>query len=65
MAEERRLATEQHYPDPIHDTLQNTHDAYNAGARYVLSLIKAGKKVRPQQYLCEKISSALLQHPFT
>jgi len=45
MLEESRLAKEHNYPNPIHDTLQNTHDDYNSTVRFVLELIHAEKKV--------------------
>jgi len=36
MVEERRLAKELNYADPIHDTVQNTHDCYNANLTNVI-----------------------------
>eukprot|EP00744_Colponema_vietnamica_P004938 GILI01007304.1.p1 GENE.GILI01007304.1~~GILI01007304.1.p1 ORF type:complete len:534 (+),score=210.81 GILI01007304.1:81-1604(+) len=36
MNEERRLAREQNYPSPIHDTLQDTHNNYDALVDLVL-----------------------------
>jgi proline dehydrogenase len=36
MVEERRLAKELNYPDPIHDTVENTHACYNMNLTNVI-----------------------------
>ncbi len=36
MVEERRLAKELNYPDPIHDSVENTHDCYNMNLTNVI-----------------------------
>jgi len=36
MIEERRLAKELNYPDPIHDTVEDTHDCYNSNLTAVI-----------------------------
>jgi len=36
MVEERRLAKELNYADPIHDTVENTHDCYNMNLTNVI-----------------------------
>jgi len=43
--EERRLAKTNNYPDPVQDTIQDTHNAYNSNIEYVISLIKNQEKI--------------------
>ncbi|CAG8447721.1 8050_t:CDS:2 [Ambispora gerdemannii] len=34
---ERKRAAIENYPDPIHDTLQDTHDSYNRGVEFLIN----------------------------
>jgi len=43
--EERRLAKQNNYPDPVHDTIQDTHFAYNSNVEMLLNLIKNQQKI--------------------
>ncbi|KAG1057497.1 hypothetical protein G6F43_000668 [Rhizopus delemar] len=40
MVSERKRALDMGYPSPIHDTLQNTHDSYNGGVRFLLNRLR-------------------------
>lgn len=44
MVIERQHAKEHHIDDPIHDTIQNTHDNYNQGVQSVIERIAKGQR---------------------
>lgn len=43
MLEERRLARENNYPDPINDTFEDTTTSYHSCVDYLLPLISLGE----------------------
>lgn len=45
MVEERRLAQKHSYPSPIHDTLEDTHQAYNESISFMMDNIREGDKL--------------------
>ncbi|CAG8653770.1 4756_t:CDS:2, partial [Cetraspora pellucida] len=44
MVSERSIANESGYPDPIHDSLEDTHESYNGAVSYLLSELYKSKK---------------------
>jgi proline dehydrogenase len=40
MVSERKRALDMGYPSPIHDTLENTHDSYNGGVKFLLNRLR-------------------------
>lgn len=45
MEEERRLAKEQGYESPVYDSIEETHECYNANLKLVLSNMKSNDKI--------------------
>ncbi|CAG8786245.1 18289_t:CDS:1, partial [Racocetra fulgida] len=44
MTSERLIANESGYPDPIHDSLEDTHESYNGAVTFLLSELYKSKK---------------------
>ncbi|CAG8501178.1 14863_t:CDS:2, partial [Racocetra persica] len=44
MANERLIAKESGYPDPIHDNLEDTHESYNGAVTFLLNELYKSKK---------------------
>ncbi|CEG80273.1 hypothetical protein RMATCC62417_14633 [Rhizopus microsporus] len=40
MVSERKRALDMNYPSPIHDTLEDTHDSYNGGVKYLVNKLR-------------------------
>jgi len=58
MIEERRLAKELKYPDPIHDTVQDTHKNYNSNVAYAIPLLSKKSHLMVASHNEESVISA-------
>mmetsp|Transcript_28545 Transcript_28545/g.25429 ORF Transcript_28545/g.25429 Transcript_28545/m.25429 type:complete len:145 (+) Transcript_28545:504-938(+) len=58
MVEERQLAKENGYADPIHDTLDDTHDAYNLNVERTLLSMNKGSQVMIASHNEESVQKA-------